>query len=56
LTDELQDALVSNPLGNQSHQDVVVDPVKELLQVDVHDGGIRPSAISAQWSSKAKRS
>ncbi|MGY4287216.1 hypothetical protein ACVWXO_006436 [Bradyrhizobium sp. LM2.7] len=26
--DQLQEALVSNPLGNQPHQDVVVDPVE----------------------------
>ena len=38
--DQLQDALVSNPLGHQPHQDVVVDPVEELLQVDVHDKAV----------------
>src|SRR5262249_13844831 len=26
--DQLQDALVSNPLGNEPHQDVMVDPVE----------------------------
>src|SRR5262249_24896839 len=31
-TDELQDALVSNPLGNKPHQDVVVDPVELPFQ------------------------
>jgi len=34
--DELEDALVSHPLGNEPHQDVVVDPVEELFQVEVH--------------------
>src|SRR5262249_24083446 len=38
--DQLQEALVSNPLGNEPHQDVVVDPVEELLQVDVHHHGV----------------
>src|ERR1700676_2945287 len=38
--DELQDALVSNPLGNEPHQDVVVDPVEELLQIDIHENGV----------------
>ena len=28
--------LSAHPLGHQPHQDVVVDPVEELLQVDVH--------------------
>src|SRR6201982_1768103 len=39
-TDELQDALVTNPLGNKPHQDVVVDPVEELFQVDIHDKAV----------------
>ena len=34
--DQLQDALVGHPLGHQPHQDVVVDPIEELLQVDIH--------------------
>src|SRR5216684_2283248 len=34
--DQLQDALVGCPLGHQPHQDIVVDPVEELLQVDIH--------------------
>ena len=38
--DQLQDALVGHPLGHQPHQDVVVDPVEELLQVDVHDKAV----------------
>jgi site-specific DNA recombinase len=38
--DQLQDALVSYPLGNEPHQDVVVNPVEELLQVDIHDDGV----------------
>ncbi|MGF6433309.1 hypothetical protein ABIE91_008529 [Bradyrhizobium elkanii] len=38
--DELQKALVSHPFGDQPHQDVVVDPVEELFQVDVHDDGV----------------
>jgi site-specific DNA recombinase len=29
--DQLQEALVSHPLGNEPHQDVVVDPLKRLL-------------------------
>src|SRR5262249_31844620 len=28
---------VSHPFGYQPHQDVVVHPVEEFLQVDVHD-------------------
>src|SRR5665213_427145 len=38
--DEFRDALVSNPLGNEPHQDVMVDPVEELFQVDIHDDGV----------------
>ena len=38
--DQLQDALVSHPLGHQPHQDVVVDPVEELLQVDIHHDAV----------------
>src|SRR5262245_37782327 len=34
--DELQETLVSHPLCNKPHQNVVVHPVEELLQVDVH--------------------
>jgi len=33
---ELQDALVGNPSCHKPHQDVVVDPVEELLDVEVH--------------------
>src|SRR5215211_1410301 len=44
--DEFQDALVSDPLGNEPHQDVVVDPVEELLQVDIHTTAC-PDAIYA---------
>ena len=38
--DQLQDALVGHPLSDQPHQDVVVDPVEELFQVDVHHGAV----------------
>jgi site-specific DNA recombinase len=38
--DQLQDALVSDPLGNEPHQDVVIDPVEELLQVDIYNDGV----------------
>jgi len=38
--DELQDAVVSDPLGNKPHQNVVFDPVEELFQVDVHNNGV----------------
>ena len=34
---EPQHAPVRDPLRQPSHQHVVVDPVEELLQVDVHD-------------------
>ncbi|MGY4623878.1 hypothetical protein ACVWY3_001634 [Bradyrhizobium sp. USDA 4486] len=39
-TDELEEALVSDPFGNEPHQDVVVDPVEELFQIDVDDDGV----------------
>ena len=29
-----------NPLGHEPHQDVVVDPVEEFLQVDVHHNAV----------------
>ena len=35
--DEPEQAFVGHPLGHQSHQDVVIDPVEELLQVEVND-------------------
>ena len=38
--DQLQDALVSNPLGSEPHQDVVVDSIEEFLQVDIHNNSI----------------
>ena len=38
--DELQETLVSNPLGNQPHQNIVVDPVEKFFQVKIHDNGI----------------
>src|SRR5277367_3290289 len=38
--DELQKVLVSNPFGNEPHQDVVVDPVEELFQIDIHHDGV----------------
>jgi hypothetical protein len=31
--DQLQDALVSYPFRHQPYQDVVIDPVEELLQI-----------------------
>jgi site-specific DNA recombinase len=34
--DQLQDALVRHPLRHQPHQDVVIDPVKELFQIKIH--------------------
>src|SRR5262249_54564654 len=34
--DKLQETLVSHPLRNKPHQDVVVHPVEELLQVYIH--------------------
>ena len=33
----LSRAFVGHPLGHQPHQDVVIDPVEELLQVEVDD-------------------
>jgi len=30
-------ARIRDPFGQPSHQHVVVDPVEELLQVDIHD-------------------
>ena len=35
--DEPEQAFVGHPLGHQPHQDVVIDPVEELLQVEVDD-------------------
>ena len=34
--DQLQDALVGHPLRHQPHQDVVIDPIEELLQIKIH--------------------
>jgi hypothetical protein len=35
--DDAQQALVADAPRQTRHQDVVVDPVEELFQVDVHD-------------------
>src|SRR5439155_14319190 len=35
--DQPQHPTVRDPSGQPSHQEVVVDPVEELLQVDVHN-------------------
>ncbi len=35
--DQLQQSLVTHLAGDATHQDVVLDPVKELRQVHVHD-------------------
>jgi hypothetical protein len=46
LSRYIQEVLVSNPLGNQPHQDVVIDPVEEFFQVNV-DNNAYPDAIYA---------
>ncbi len=35
--DEFQHTPVSYPLGHPSHQHIVVDPVEELLQINIHN-------------------
>jgi hypothetical protein len=52
LTDELQDALVTNPLGNKPHQDLVVDPVEELFQVDIHDKAVAGRDVTMTASAR----
>src|SRR5215212_1707557 len=42
---ELEQTLVGDPLSHQPHQDVVVHPVKELLQVEIHDKAITRSNV-----------
>src|SRR5512132_136176 len=32
-----EDAPISHPLGHQPHQNVMVHPVEEFLQVDIHN-------------------
>src|SRR6516162_1651777 len=38
--DQLQEALVGDPLSDEPHQDIVVDPVKEFFQVKIHHDGV----------------
>ena len=33
--DQPEQAFVGHPLGHQTHQDVVIDPVEELLQIEI---------------------
>ena len=41
--DQLQQSLVTNLAGDATHQDVVLDPVKELRQVHVYDEAAAPA-------------
>jgi site-specific DNA recombinase len=38
--DQPQDALVRHPFRHQPHQDVVIDPVEEFLQIKIHHNGM----------------
>ena len=43
---ELEQAFVGHTLCHQTHQDVVVDPIEELLQIEIdHDGVARPDVF-----------
>jgi hypothetical protein len=32
-----QDSLIRYPLGDPSHEDVMIDPIEAFLQVDIHN-------------------
>ena len=46
---ELEQAFVGHALGHQPHQDVVVHPVEEFLQIEIdHDGAARSDVVPAR--------